>query len=93
MRAEGYTGGVCRPIVGDVTPLFSSPALVEGRTTRQQYDVSRDGNRFLLVERVRGGAGQTRAVHIVENWYEEFRDRDHEALQTKRLRTCLHETY
>ena len=43
MRAEGYTGGVCRPIVGDVTPLFSNPALVEGRTTRQPYEVSRDG--------------------------------------------------
>ena len=43
-----------------------------------QYDAASDGQRFLLVDTVRGGEEGPAAIHIVQNWYEEFRDREQE---------------
>ena len=56
--------------VGAAQPLFEDQTAFEGRG--QQYDVTPDGQRFVVVETL-GDAGQ--AIHVVENWYEEFRDR------------------
>ena len=42
-----------------------------------RYDVSADGERFVMVAPVEGGEEtETRSVRLVENWYEEFRERD-----------------
>ncbi len=38
------------------------------------YDVSPDGRRFLIAERV-GGVAEPQ-IRVVQNWYEEFRDRE-----------------
>ena len=39
------------------------------------YDVADDGQRFVVRERLEGG--EPKSIHVVENWYEEFRDREH----------------
>ena len=47
-------------------PLFAAGA--------GDYDVSVDGQRVVVVEPAAGS--QARAIHVVQNWYEEFRDRE-----------------
>ena len=61
--------------VGTTTKLFSAPTLRTSRTGAQ-YDVSADGLRFVVVETL--GSEQTKelSIHIVQNWYEDFRDRE-----------------
>ncbi len=60
-------------------PAFSSAApaaLFESRALGDfypQFDVTGDGKRFILCERV--VAEQPLAVHVVHNWFEEFRGR------------------
>ena len=39
------------------------------------YDVSADGRRFVLLAPV-DEADQEVSIRVVENWYEEFRDRE-----------------
>ena len=39
------------------------------------YDVSKGGRRFLLQELVGEDADSPRSIHVVQNWYEEFRAR------------------
>ena len=40
------------------------------------YDVSADGQRFILAEPVEEGAdAPAPSIRVVMNWYEEFRDR------------------
>jgi Tol biopolymer transport system component/predicted Ser/Thr protein kinase len=60
--------------IGVPVTLFSAPSL--GGFTGN-YDVTPDGDRFILVEPVRdeGDVFEPR-IRIVENWYEEFRDRE-----------------
>jgi hypothetical protein len=41
---------------------------------RTTYDVSRDGQRFVVVQDVKGEV--TTPIVVVENWYEAFRNRD-----------------
>ncbi len=59
--------------VGVPGTLFSTPSL--GGFTGN-YDVTPDGNRFVLVEPVtdEGDVSEPR-IRVVENWYEKFRDR------------------
>ena len=57
---------------GSAKRLFSSPSLVE-QWPHPAYDVSADGERFVLIEPV--GGPQPAAIRVVQNWYEEFRDR------------------
>ena len=58
--------------VGSPTRLFSSDyfRLADCHT----YDVSADGQRFVVIDRVEG-AGPP-AIRVVLNWYEGFRDRE-----------------
>jgi Tol biopolymer transport system component len=56
-----------RFVVGESRTLFSS------RNLRRGYDVSADG-RFLMVDPVES-PNAAPAILVVENWYEEFRDR------------------
>jgi hypothetical protein len=58
--------------------LFKSPGLTDvhlGASFDADpiYGVSTDGQRFLFPEIV-GPAGKT-VIHVVENWFEEFRNR------------------
>ena len=60
--------------VGSVTRLFEHPSLAAGLFIAQ-YDVSGDGEQFLLAERVEAEVEEP-AIRIVQNWHEEFRDRE-----------------
>ena len=65
------------PLQGNPQPLFS---LAESSyRSRGNYDVSSDG-RFLMIEEVfqspaPGEEGPPPAIVVVENWFEEFRQR------------------
>ncbi len=58
---------------GSPTLLFEHPSL-EDRLFEYQYDVSADGQRFVLTEPA--GEAPEPSIHVVQNWYEEFRDRE-----------------
>ena len=60
---------------GEVTPLFSDANLVTGNANQVMYDVAADGQRFVLMEAVESEQSNTPSIHVVQNWYEEFRDR------------------
>ena len=61
--------------VGSATPLFELPGLTNNASAR--YSISADGQRFVVAEFV---GLETEApgpsIHVVENWYEEFRGRE-----------------
>ncbi len=60
--------------LGESKPLFNSPAFAGANW---KYDVSPDG-RFVVVEDApsEDGSQVALAIHITENWYEEFRERE-----------------
>ncbi len=57
------------------TPLFSDPHLSASSFARVTYDVSADG-RFVLMDSAESADAEPPSIHVVENWYEEFRDRE-----------------
>ncbi len=58
--------------MGSETRLFSSPNLA-WQYTPPTYDVSADGQRFVLIEPV--GEPRPPVIRVVQNWFEEFRER------------------
>jgi eukaryotic-like serine/threonine-protein kinase len=54
-------------------PVFSSstPTLLFQNAALPNYDVSSDGKRFIVMEKP--PAGRPLTIHVVENWFEEFR--------------------
>jgi Tol biopolymer transport system component len=58
---------------GTPSRLFSHPDLANW--VDPNYDVSADGQRFLLPETL-GVQGPERMIRVVQNWFAEFRDRD-----------------
>jgi len=56
-----------------------APLFEKGSLQSAQYDVSADGKRFILLERLTNE--QPLSIHVVHNWFEEFRGRQRE--QTK----------
>ena len=63
--------------VGPPEPLFDDPGLLNPAPNRERrYDVSADGQKFVLVERLEGEAGKPPAIHVVQNWFAEFEDRE-----------------
>ncbi len=58
---------------GAVTRLFQDANLLGPGNPR--YDVSADGRRFVLPGPVAGAEEKPPSIHVVENWYEEFKDR------------------
>ncbi len=64
--------------LGQPQMLFASPDLVLADSGRN-YDVSADGRRFVMTAPVQeGDDGEVAppSIRVVENWYEEFRDRE-----------------
>ena len=59
------------PVVGEIEELFEHPNL--SFLAGAQYDVSADGQRFVVVEPVGGEPELT--IRVVQYWYSEFRDR------------------
>ena len=57
--------------VGASQRLFQHPSLAI--SFYSHYDVSADGKRFLIAEPV--GEAVEPQIRVVQNWYEEFRDR------------------
>jgi len=57
---------------GPGTRLFSHPAFTN--QNEPNYDVSADGRRILLPDRM-GGQNGERIIRVVQNWFAEFRDR------------------
>jgi len=61
--------------VGSTTRLFKHPGLRPG-LSYPYYDVSADGQRFILAEPVGAGPDAPEpSIRVVQNWYEEFRGR------------------
>jgi hypothetical protein len=59
---------------GAATRLFSDPMLRSPRY--HHYDVSRDGQRFVLPSRVESSEVKPPVIRVIQNWYEEFRGRE-----------------
>ena len=61
---------------GQPQRLFESADLLTG-SAAMTYDVSADGQRFLTITPVGDANGEAPPpkIRIVQNWYEEFRDR------------------
>lgn len=59
---------------GQPVTLFSHPGLIS-KFAGAQYDVSADGQRFVLADAAGGVEGQGQPVWLVENWLSEFRER------------------
>ena len=72
LAAEVTTSPVFAPIA--TKPLFSDSHLVASIPNQVTYDVSADG-RFVLVDTAASEEAKPPSIHVVENWYEEFRDR------------------
>ena len=66
--AQGFSWGTPKLLFRDRWLRSSFP--------KQRYDVSAAGRRFVLTEEVEGESGKRTAIRVVENWYEEFRDRE-----------------
>ena len=64
----GFSAGLPRP-------LFDNAGLLAGAGLKPQYDVTDDGQKFVLVERVGDETAKPRSIHVVQNWFAEFRDR------------------
>ena len=56
-------------------PLFDNAGLLAGAALKPQYDVSDDGQRILLVEPVGDATAKPRSIHVVQNWFAEFKNR------------------
>ncbi|MDA2925240.1 hypothetical protein MYX65_11435 [Acidobacteria bacterium AH-259-L09] len=57
--------------VGATKPLFEAKGIFDLRG--HQYDVSADGQRFVMVERLEQASSSV--IRVVQNWFEEFRER------------------
>ena len=60
--------------VASTTALFSDPSFAIGGDNAVTYDVAADG-RFVLPDLV-GRENNRQSITVVQNWYEEFRDRE-----------------
>jgi hypothetical protein len=53
------------------------PLITRGiRLWNATYDVTTDGQRFVVIEDIEPTGLVSSPIHIVQNWYDEFRDRD-----------------
>ena len=65
--------------VGAPVALFSAPSLRWSVSSYLGYDVTPDGERFVLREVVGPNAsGGSVSIRVVQNWFAEFKDRQHD---------------
>ena len=62
---------------GSPEKLFESQDLAM-TSPAPNYDVSGDGQRFVTVATVEGQTDQPPAIRVVQNWFTEFEDREHD---------------
>ncbi len=62
--------------LGQPQRLFETRGYLSSRFPVPAYDVSADGQRFLVTAPAAEREGAPATTRIVENWYEEFRDRE-----------------
>ena len=62
--------------LGSRTTLFERSSLRKKTSQDNNYDVSADGKRFVLAEPV--GEDPAPSIHVVQNWFAEFKDRQGE---------------
>ena len=57
-------------------PLFADPYVRDGANTRvPMYDIMPDGQRFVMVSANAEGTDEGLALILVENWFEELKER------------------
>ncbi len=62
--------------LGQPQQLFESSDLRQPLGVSPTYDVSADGQRFVMVTPVEVDEAAPPKIRVVQNWYEEFRDRE-----------------
>ncbi len=62
--------------LGQPQHLFESSDLLQPGGSTPTYDVSADGERFVMIAPVEGEESAPPAIRIVQNWYDEFRERE-----------------
>ncbi len=62
--------------VGTPKPLFSSPGLLLNGARVLNYDVTPDGQRFVVWERIEAKEEAQQSIRVVQNWFAEFKDRN-----------------
>ena len=68
--------------LGRPQPLFEAPVVLASvgsdfaDVASAGYDVSADGQRFLTIAPVEGADAAPSKIRVVQNWYEEFRERE-----------------
>jgi Tol biopolymer transport system component/predicted Ser/Thr protein kinase len=62
--------------VGSPEALFSAPSLAGARNNFLNYDVTPEGNKFVIKETVETDTESQPVIRVVQNWYEEFRGRE-----------------
>ena len=75
--ADGFSAGSVKPLFEHTGLGFVHTGL--GGGTSSTLDVSADGQRFVVVEDLENEEGEEAkppSIHIVENWFEEFKDRE-----------------
>ncbi len=60
--------------VGTPKPLFSSPGLLLNGARVLNYDVTPDGQRFVVWEPVEAEEEVQQSIRVVQNWFAEFKD-------------------
>ena len=60
--------------IGEAVELFQHSGLIHNGTVAQ-CDVAADGERFAIRQRQQEEINTATIIQVVENWYEEFRDR------------------
>ena len=78
MAVKVTTSTVVTPV--STNSLFSDQHLVAQYANWVTYDVSADG-RFVLVDTAESEEAKPPSIHVVENWYEEFRHREGEGAE------------
>lgn len=73
VAVEATTSPSCS--AGAATPLFSDAGLLDNDGFRP-YDVTEDGQRFVVVTPAEGAGESRPVIRVVQNWFEEFRDRE-----------------
>ena len=75
MAVSIETQGVPKP--GRPNKLFDLPQRVFtlfSTMTTDSFDISSDGQRFLLVQQEKGSEQPEIAITVVQNWYKELKD-------------------